>query len=1035
MHRRASSCDTARHHVAVRVSLSSLEAHLRASTPWDQDQGLTASMMRRLARAFGILALLAILSLVSWPSSVHAASDPSLAWYTIETPHFRITYHSGIARVAQRIATICEGIYDGMGASMAWAPSEPTEIVVTDFSESANGSAGALPYNAIHLIVTSPEDMSPLGDVDDWYLALTTHEYTHILHTDHIRGLPALINAVLGKTLAPNQAQPRWILEGLAVYMESARTSGGRLRSSQWDMFMRADVLGDNIATIDQFPNFVRRWPQGNLAYLYGSYLMRYVAQTYGEEAFRRMIDDYGKQLIPWGFNRSIRRATGKTFIEMVEPWVASMKAHYGAQAAAVRSAGLREGVRITHSGQIARYPRWIPPNAWPEYAGGLLFFKDDPHSRAGLWALPLKRDANGAVIRAAESEKHIEHIARVSGEAVASFHPDGGIIFGAQEFTKNVFLYGDLERIEPGERSSFGLPDGKRVRLTQGLRAADPAISPDGRRVVFTTNGQGTRQLLIADLTATGIENTRPLVPSAFLEQAFVPRWSPDGTHIAYSVWKTGGYRDIRYVDVATGQYRDLMLDRAVDGAPSFQADGRYLFFHSDRTGISNIYAWEVESERFFQVTNVINGAYMPEPSPDGKTLAYVGYTTAGFDLYAMRLDETTWTEAPPAKDDRPPAPTIPDTKTWPVTPYSAWRTLIPRRYGVQITEGSFGRVVIMTGQQADITGFHVATAQAVVELEKPELQGSIAYSYGRLPFDVGVSVFRSIAPRGDYALGTYRPTVVQEVAGMGSSITYSQPTPYDGRTYVISHSIARTGVDLPFPVDKLDPHETPVIPPRGLASTVHLGYSYSNAERYLYSAGGERGFSLGLAFDFTDPRIGSDFQGVVTNGDLTFYYLMPWLKHHSLALHAGAGTSGGAFPGRGAFYVGSFVDLPLVDTVRNLLIQGGITLRGYPPVIEAGRSYTLGNIEYRFPIINIDRGPSTLPVFLQRINGNLFFDYGSAFDRFSDAQFKSGTGAELWFDSTLGYVLPFTFRLGYARGLASGGIDKGYFVAAVPY
>ena len=41
----------------------------------------------------------------------------------------------------------------------------------------------------------------------------------------------------------------------------------------------------------------------------------------------------------------------------------------------------------------------------------------------------------------------------------------------------------------------------------------------------------------------------------------------------------------------------------------------------------------------------------------------------------------------------------------------------------------------------------------------------------------------------------------------------------------------------------------------------------------------------------------------------------------------------------------------------------------------------------------------------------------------------------AELWFDSTLGYVAAFTFRLGYARGLSFGGIDKVYFVAAVPY
>jgi hypothetical protein len=231
------------------------------------------SPLRRVRRHLAALAACATLVTIAlWAPSARAVSDPSYRWYTIDTPHFHITYHSGIERVAQHVANVAEGIFTEMSGAVGWKPGEPTEIILTDFSESANGSAGALPYNAIRLIVTAPEDMSPLGDVDDWFLELVTHEFTHILHTDHIRGLPALVNAVLGKTLAPNQVQPRWILEGLGVYEESARTSGGRLRNSQWDMWMRTDVLSGNIATLDQLSNIVRRWPQGNLYYLYGSY-------------------------------------------------------------------------------------------------------------------------------------------------------------------------------------------------------------------------------------------------------------------------------------------------------------------------------------------------------------------------------------------------------------------------------------------------------------------------------------------------------------------------------------------------------------------------------------------------------------------------------------------------------------------------------------------------------------------------------------------------------------------------------------------
>lgn len=994
-----------------------------------------AESVRRGALRILLAAITLVIALVlPRPRHAEAAFDPALRFYTIETEHFRISYHSGLEEVAQHVANTSESIHAHMVVAMGWEPTkDKTEMVLVDSAESANGSATALPYNAIRLLVTAPEDFSPLGDVDDWYLTLVTHEYAHVLHTDHIRGLPALVNAVLGKTMAPNQVQPRWILEGYGVYFESARTSGGRLRNSMWDMFMRTDVLEDNLATLDQMSNVVRRWPQGNLFYLYGSYFIDWIAQTYGEKALRDVSKDYGGQLFPWGIQRSIRRATGKTYDELYPLWIDAMKRRYAAQAAEVRKSGIREGIRLTHHGQIARYPRWIPDNAWPEHKGSLLYYRDDQHYRTGLFALDLRRDASGKVVGA--NEKSSDLVARTNIESFASFLPDGGLVFGAAEFYRNVFLFGDLERMEPGQKSRYGTPDGKRVQLTApALRCADPTTSPDGRRVVFTRNHRGTRSIHIGDLEADGISSSRPLVPTAFLEQSFTPRWSPDGTHVAYSVWKRGGYRDIRYVDVRDGTAREITNDRAVDGAPSFSADGRWLFFHSDRTGIMNVYAYELATGRLKQVTNVLTGAYSPEPSPDGKTLAYVGYGKNGFDVYAMPLDENAWTDAPEYIDTHPIPPAI-SNRRWEPTPYSPWRTLLPRRYGLQVTPGSFGQSVIVTAAGSDISGMHAVAATSSIEVERPEIQGSLGYSYLALPVDFSVSLFRSLAPRAGYGIGEYKPTIVQENAGIATSLSYGQPKAFDGRSYVVSHTVSRVAANLPMPIDKLDPYETPTIPARGLASTLHFGYAFANAERYLWSVGPERGYALSLGFDLTDPVLGSDFSGFATNGDFTTYFLMPWLKHHSLALHAGGGTSGGSFPGRGAFFVGGFVDLPLVDTVRNVLIQGGITLRGYQPVAVAGRSYVLGNAEYRFPIVNIDRGDSTLPFFVNRITGAAFIDYGSAFDTFRDARFKTGVGGELWFDAYLGYVLPFTFRLGYAKGLASLGIDKLYFVAAVPY
>ena len=214
-----------------------------------------------------------------------------------------------------------------------------------------------------------------------------------------------------------------------------------------------------------------------------------------------------------------------------------------------------------------------------------------------------------------------------------------------------------------------------------------------------------------------------------------------------------------------------------------------------------------------------------------------------------------------------------------------------------------------------------------------------------------------------------------------------------------------------------------------------MHLSWVYSNTDGSLWSVGNEQGFDMSATLDLSEPYLGSEFSGFAATLNFGTYLRMPWLQHHVLALHAGGGMSGGNFGGNGAFYVGGFQDIPLVSTIQNSLVQGGVALRGYPVVAEVGHYYSLSNVEYRFPILNVDHGPSTLPIFLNRVNGSAFLDYGSAFDDPANAHFKTGVGAELWLDFTLGYVLGFTFRAGYAKGLASGGMDKTYFVAVVPF
>ncbi len=956
------------------------------------------------------------------PVDARAVNDPDQRYETIETTHFRVHHPVVLAPVADRVADTLETVYERLTPALGHRPGTVTHVLLTDGTESANGSATALPYNAVRLFATAPEDMSPLTDYDDWIVSLTTHEYTHILHTDNISGLPAIANLVIGKTFAPNQYQPRWLLEGLAVLEESDKTSGGRNRSSIFDMFLRANVLEGRVAGLDRVSHTPRRWPQGNYWYLYGSRFLTWIVSVYGEQTMRAVAADYGKQVIPFGINRSIQRATGRTYEQLYEGWKVHLKELYAGQMAqaAALPGGLREGTRLTTHGRQAGRPRWMPvPQRRDPRTPEVLYYRDDQHDRAGFYRLPVPsaRRANQDA-----SELWI----RTAGEGSASFDREGNLFFSSLEPHKLVYSYSDLFRLPAGQSSPDG-DESERVRLTVGQRGIDPDTRFDGRQVTFAVNRRATQYLAVADMSAEGkLGEARVIVPSAAYQQAYTPRYSPDGTRVAYSSWSHGGYRDIRIVDVKTGAIEELMHDRALDAQPSWSADGRTLYFSSDRTGVPNIYAYDLGSRKLWMVTNVRTGAFMPEASPDGRTLAYVGYTSDGYDLYGLELDRDRWQPAPDYVDTHPAPPPDPPRRRWPHVPYNPWPTVRPFAYDLSYGPGTWGQTLTVSVTGQDMVGFHAfAGALAVSTATKSEPQFSLSYTYGRLPFDVSVSVFRSLNPSQQARINDAQPLYGESYLALSTAVSTFIPRPFDSFGFSASYTASRYQARVPIGPN-IDPQSQVTILPayQGVFSVARFGFSYSNQERYLYGVGPTRGTYLALSADVSGPFTASDYSVTAFGVTLQHIAQMPWHRDHNLNLTGRAGLASGDTGLRNFYYVGGYVDLPLVDpAARTLnLFQGGFLLRGYPPNSFGGRQFYLGTAEYRAPIWYPERGLSTLPVFFNRLSALGFVDYGGAFNDLDLKRWKelfhTGYGAELLFDLTVGYFLAPTARVGYARG-----------------
>lgn len=975
---------------------------------------------------------------------VRAAGDPNLEWWTLTTKHFHVHYARGLEPVAERISALAETIHDRLSGPLGHAPASRTEIVITDDTDSANGSATALPFNTIRLYVTAPDDLSPLGDYDDWYLELLTHEYTHILHTDNISGLPAVVNAVLGKTYSPNQAQPRWILEGLAVLIESEHSSAGRIRSSLFDMYLRADVLADNIAGIDQFSSSAFRWPQGNLWYLYGSRFLRWITDVYGPNTMRAVATDYGASLIPWGINRSIRRVTGKTYVELYEGFKDHLRRRYADQMREVDNRGLREGTALTHHGRTVSYPRFAPVSARSSKAAGeeVVYFRDNSHARSGLYRLTLGDPKKGPLRE--------DLLARTLGDSSPAFTPEGDLVFHSLSYFRNIYARDDIFRIPRGETSVNG-EEGVRKQLTVGQRASAADVSPDGKKIVFIANTKGTTFLDIADVAADGtLSPRRDLVPSARFEQAYTPRFSPDGRKVAYSVWTAGGYRDVRVVDVATGAFEEITHDRSMDLNPTFSADGKTLYFASDRSGIFNIYAHDLAAKTLAQVTNVRVGAVQPAVSADGKTLVYVGYTTLGFDLFTMPLDRARFLPAQRAPTDRPDRPTEPGSVAMTRSPYSPLLTIAPRRYLINYKPGSYSANALeLTASGSDVVGNHGIDLTLLIDPEAPSPNFSATYTYGRLPVDLSLRAFHQVSPR------TFKQndadTKFDEITnGLTAGISYRHLGEFSSHSLGLSFSVANFAGALPFG-SSIDPYSSvPGKPSSGNIDIAHLGYAFSNAEGSIETAGAARGFAFNIGLDYGGVATGSTYTSRGASASITGYLPMPWPGYHTVAVRTAGAVSAGNYPRGGNYSVGGY-DLgnnSLPSTLISGAFNGSFALRGYPPRAYSGSSYFLQNVEYRIPLFKPDRGLSTLPVYLRRIDGNLFWDYGGAFDSFNfhtlglfrageiiyTPQLHTSVGGELWLATTIGYQLNVQFRVGYAYGFSVEAIPGGqpYFIAS---
>jgi Tol biopolymer transport system component len=967
-----------------------------------------------------------------------SAPLPNAHWYTLETPHFEIQYYPEERAFAERAAHYAERAYRLITRYLNWEPSGRVSLTLIDHVDTANGNASSVPFNYINAYGAVPDSLDELSDFDDYVKLLISHEFTHVAHLDTILGwCPRLVNTVLGKIYAPNLSQPTWFIEGLAVLMETRQTTAGRLRSSFFDMHLRVPFLEGKLFDLDAISAIPAAYPQGTAAYLYGSAMLRYIEDIYGPGKMLEISHRYSDECIAGAINRIAGRSVGLGYAEsygegLWDDWMRSMGHKYALESEEVTKRGITPSRRLTWE---APGPRGEGPGARFLADGTLIYHRGN-------------NDTSPAYVRLDPRTGQQRLVADMQGGGPMSPTPDGrALVFQRVNYLNVAWRIASSPYVAWNDLFRLDVASGSIRRLTRGFRAHEPDVAPDGSQIACVVGGTGSRKLAVVPIEGGVPRVLSPEIPGL----AYTPAFSPDGRLIAYSRWMPGGYRDIHIYDLATGTDRALAHDRAMDLDPRFTPDGRYLLYASDRNGIYDVYAYELATERLYQVTNVLGGAFQPTVSPDGRTLVFTGFESEGFDLYAMPFDPARFLAAQPYANARLDSPTDPDAETdspdarpedkeavpfvTRTRGYQPWKYMYPRVWTVSVLNNplGLGQTLDLSTTVNDPVGIHFISADVLIPTQG-QPSAAIGYTYNRFWPSLSLSARRtSQEVNGLFFQGAnlnYRQLVVGVSGAVGLPVLNTADAWAD-ITFGYDYT-AYGNVDAVPVADPTAP--ITVLPERGPDADVYVQWRYNNVHSWQYSISGQEGRYLQLYLRWSDPALGGRFHTTQLSWSWAEYWTPPWARLHALALLYAGGI--GIGDKRIFFSLGGFVQQDLVRALFLNQRECCQFLRGYPHDSFFGDAFQLVSAEYRAPLVWIERGYSTFPLYLRRIWGSIFTDAGNAYQgAFHASDLKVDVGAEAHLQFNLAYFLESQLQLGYARALSTPKGDQIYLVAAANF
>jgi len=551
----------------------------------------------------------------------NAMPHTELTWRTLETEHFLVHVHDGALRTGQLVAAIAESAYVPVTGMYRHEPDQKVSIVVRDHDDYSNGAAYFFD-NKIE--IWAPAMDFELRGIHPWLQNVVTHEFVHIVQIQTSmklgRRLPALYLQWFGYESErrpdvlygfPNVLVsypfsfflvPSWFAEGTAQYNHPSLTYD--FWDTHRDMMLRMNILEDRLLSWEEMAVFGKNSLGNESAYNAGFSIVQYIAETYGPETLERISRSLAS-ISRITIDGAIVDVLGKSGEDLYNEWRDAKKELYRAVKESIGP--VREGIRIEEEGFGNFYPVFHPDGRSVFYVSNK---GKDSFGASSVYRYDLERKESKLVVHNVRS--------------TLSVTPNGRTLVYARISGDNPHWsrWSDLY--------SYDLLTGKEVRITHGLRAFNPRLSPDGTRIAFAYGSDGTLNVGTCALDGTDVRRLTDVPPGT---QVYTPAWSPDGTRIVFG-YSNGHGQSLAQVSSLGGEVHIIAADGDCRN-PSFSPDG-LLYFSSDRTGIFNIYSMNLQTRRTSRLTNVLGGAFLPSVNAAGD-LVYASYSSSGYSVAWM--------------------------------------------------------------------------------------------------------------------------------------------------------------------------------------------------------------------------------------------------------------------------------------------------------------------------------------------------------------------------------------------------------------